>query len=77
MKKVLFVFVFSMPQLKLNTLFLKLIRVHTSPKTTLVQTNFTYANVVASTALVRDFSTFITKGNTRGRVWRDGARIYS
>lgn len=43
-----------------------------SPKTTLVQTNFTYANVFFSATLVRDFSaTFITEGNAfrgvRGR----------
>lgn len=63
---------FSMPHLKLNTLFPKLIWARASPKTTLVQTNFTYANVFFSAALVRDFSaTFITEGNAfrgvRGR----------
>lgn len=67
-----FVLVLSMPHLKLNTLFPKLIWARTSPKTTLVQTNFTYANVFFSAALVRDFSaTFITEGNAfrgvRGR----------
>lgn len=37
-------------------------------------TFFTYANAVANTALVRDFTdTLITEGNASGGVWRDGA----
>lgn len=47
-----------------------------SLKTT--HTNFTYANVVGNTALVRDFRvTLITEGETCRGVWRGGAGIYN
>lgn len=40
-----FVFVFPTPQLKLSTLFLKLTGACAGPRTTRMQTHFTYANV--------------------------------